>query len=352
MLFLVYNCRSWKYEQAKKILLLIILTITMSTSDALQADSHKILSRHNLGVSFQFRKEIYVTTATARSVFVVVLPRRFVLAPTNFSCAQIRHAWHRRRIIQEQARKENGTVIENPLRLWPIRNGCHRVETLGRALYNSQVDVLYKFQKFINKLYMMVHILVDHEQNSRTRRAWFPVLGEILGRLTRVATTEDLKSVRETVAKVLEIDYKNLKVWQSANNHFTTAIEIQNSQINNIKKLIEMHRNSIEQVYHTVVEHEVVDDSKFALIAHILKRQSNLGFRLQEVEQLRVAIEQTLTGSLSPTLINPVVLKNTLGQLERNLQVRHTHLHVVYNDLAWYYRSAPHFPFSVKIPWN
>jgi hypothetical protein len=176
-------------------------------------------------------------------------------------------------------------------------------------------------------------IIENFDSEDRQKRGF-------LSYITGLASQEDLDSLKEVIKKVERNTLKATEVWKLGSDHFVSAVKIQATQIDNLQRLIEIHEQSMVQLFSDLADIHEQSDSATDLFAKVLNRVLNLFNRISDTDTLMHGIQLLLNGKLPHQFVAHQNLQDGITKLDRFLTIEHPHLTVLYKNSRHYYLNS------------
>ena len=298
-------------ETKRETILRTIIFIMLST----QGQCVDMINRHNYGFVLVPIKQIHFMTAEAKLIFYYKLPEKTVnvtVEPVN--CTG-----------RYQARQN--------------MVACQRTEQLMRAFRTMKLQALMHLQQRLRDIFDIVHDLPRFDRQKRGFGA------SILGKITGLATQDDLNKVTEVMHHVERGIQRAADVWQTGTSHFMAAFNIEKERVNTIYSLLQLQRKSIREIHGELVSRYQTSTARVALLTHIVERIVAVNDHLMQIESLYFAIQMLNAGRIPHMLIHHETFAHALHRLNSHLQKNHPELSILYTELFYYYRYATFHSF-------
>jgi lipoprotein signal peptidase len=203
-------------------------------------------------------------------------------------------------------------------------------------LHSLEVTLHNTLATHLENIYSIVD---DFDDGKRTRRAWFPFLGDIISTISGVATTRDVDSIKNAVKHLETMVLKSSHVFSTGRDQFLAAMKINSDRISNLADLIQTDHDSINVLHDEIKEVYESATNLIDVFAVNLDRLSHFVISLNELDTFKQSVEQLLGGKLPHDLITHSDLSTALTNLRRHLfdfgkmpkyRIIHNHLHYYY----------------------
>ena len=177
------------------------------------------IDHHNLGYVLHKDGEITVMTAEAKMIFNYELPPVRRLASHTVNCTQY---------LGRNA-----------------RDGCEMIKDLLRAFVDVEVIVSHHLQEQLRNVFDATHEFQTLSNQSMAKRGF---LSQALGRVTGLATAEDLQRLRDVMLKVEQGIQTAADAWTVGSKRILASYKIEQSRCDNIHRLLMLQRRSLNSL--------------------------------------------------------------------------------------------------------
>ncbi|CAG2249469.1 unnamed protein product [Mytilus edulis] len=176
---------------------------------------------------------------------------------------------------------------------------------------------------------------------SRSKRGLFNFIGSISRSLFGTATVKDVQKLA-----------RHVNILINRNNKFAKAMTEHDQLLSSfMSKTDERFQNIVlgVQQNHDIMVNLTSETSKFVAhfeevsvkLSNLLIDQMNLSSSVNKyLEELKIGIHEMVKGNLSPFLISPNILKNTLKHVQLILNEKFKGFYLLNTDPAYYYSSS------------
>ena len=306
-----------------EILLLLFGVIYPASIVSVQV-SEIILDYHNYGYTLTSQGELYLVAGTTNAAFVINLPeQQNVTVTAPFQCDQI------------TTRGIGGGPTGAP-----TLSLCNHVKSVVQAFQSMRDDITRQVHERVGLLYSML----DSWQTDRQRaKRWNP-LGAVISTITGLATESELEPIKHMLRQTEQMTLRAARTWRTGNNHFLSTLKVQNKRINNINRLLQLQKQSVQDLFSEVATMFTLTDNLSSAFAKSVLKLKNLIFRVAELQSLYDALQQLMAGKLPHFLVSHQALSHTLNNIGEFLAQNHPDLTVLHDGLHYYYREG-HFSF-------
>ena len=247
-----------------------------------------VFARLNYGVVFRQRHLLRLVTDTWTHVFISQLPE-----PPNIND---RHA---------------GLLQFNCSDVHMTATACKSFQ----PLFNTLLALHEKSVQRVRSVIQHIYTILPENYNGRQTRGLFDLGGQILNSLFGVATEQQVNALRDTARHTVTNNANAFHQWQKHADTMSSFMSVANQRFDNIANVIRNHDTLIRDVYSTA--------SRLSTDIHILKTIVNSAINnitnfitvLNELEDIRIAMEDLVHGQLSPILLPPQILEHAITNL-------------------------------------
>jgi len=193
-----------------------------------------------------------------------------------------------------------------------------------------------------HKLDTIHDILVDLPVTRSRRKRGF--LTDVLGRVTGLATKDEVYKLVNTLRGVESGVQKAAEAWKVGTSHFISLYKIINNQISSINTLLQLQRSSIAAIYEDI-KTRFMAEAKFKMLnERTINDLSCLTLEISEIDLLSVAVQQLVNGQLPQFLVPHQDLQRGIDHFKEFLQTSYPELQLYREGLYYYYK---HVKFNV-----
>lgn len=272
-----------------------------------------VINAINYGYVFYQQNTVEIIDMTARLTFAIELPERQAIKSIDgIQCKNNVHNSICRRFT---------SVIDN-------------LSFLYVRLQNNlamHIDDIYRvIENFDN----------DDDLTTRSKRAWIPVLGNLIKTIAGVSTMDDINSVRHTISHLQNLLINSSKIFTNGQNDLFSSIKIESARISNLAELIKNNHDEIKVTYDQIKDIVRNNDELQDIIALVIEKIANFTISINSLNVFRQSIETLLTGKLTPDLISHQTLLSSLDNLRQHLILTNSKYRIINNHLHHYYINA------------
>ena len=279
-----------------------------------QAVYPSVVSRVNYGIVVKRVALIDLVTSQWNQAFIIRLPGIETRMSRSYSI--------------------NCTAITNRIH----RATCIRTNPMIHYLHNASKKAVDRIDTVIHYIRELVpeHIY-DREDSRRVSRGLIDVGGDLLHGLFGTARDSDVAHVRHTLAELKRQNVQTMGAWKDVAGRLASLARAYNTRIGTLHNMLDTQEKAIETLFQEVSS-EAVDSAKTAsLLASALTRLEDFVLLLDNLERLSAGIEDLVHGILSPVLISPSILRNSLNTIDVRIRSYRTGLRVLRKTPTYYY---------------
>jgi len=251
-----------------------------------------VISRLNYGVVFRQQHPLRIITGEWTHVFVSQLPDPPVVNNLvdlrRFNCSDV-----------------HNTSAATCMSFEPLLNTLLSLHQISVSRVRSVVSQLYAS--------------LPESYHNRPVRGLFDLGGQILHSLFGVATDQQIDAIRDTARQTLSSNADALRQWQKHANAMSSFMSVANERLDNIAGVLRDH----DQLVHNVLRSVSRLDNDISILRTLVESAvyniTNFISVLNELDDIRIAVEDLVHGQLSPVLVPPRVLERALLDLHDDL---------------------------------
>ena len=272
-----------------------------------------VINKHNFGFTLQDQGEIKLATASAKIIFHYELPAQIGHFQDDINCSEL------------------PTEMRNPCRnVRPLLVAFGRVRTRGFEHLKRELNYIYD-------------IFYEFDSRWSRKRGFFT---NVLSSLTGLETKEHVDEMRQIMTKIEKGVLSANEAWRTGSSHFTAAIKIEKSRVDNLQHLLELHRQSLSSMQSEILNTYKARNNMARIIATMLDSLTNLTLQISELDTILAAAESLSKGKIPHMLINHTMLWDSLSYLQSHLN--EFELQLVHQDSTYYYKYARFHVFRFK----
>ncbi|CAG2256468.1 unnamed protein product [Mytilus edulis] len=280
---------------------------------AVNAEKEKLVQRTNYGVTFVKEADIVFGSEHWFHTFEISIPHK--IHKFSYPSCDIIH--------------------QNCFILNQVISHLSALKTDVASNVNSTVEIIHKL---IPKADFKMNTT---STQSRSKRGLFNFIGSISRSLFGTATVKDVQKLA-----------RHVNILINRNNKFAKAMTEHDQLLSSfMSKTDERFQNIVlgVQQNHDIMVNLTSETSKFVAhfeevsvkLSNLLIDQMNLSSSVNKyLEELKIGIHEMVKGNLSPFLISPNILKNTLKHVQLILNEKFKGFYLLNTDPAYYYSSS------------
>ena len=277
-------------------LLLLMVTVSMAADQHINRGG--VFARLNYGVIFRPQQPLQLVTDEWTHVFITQLPDQY------------------------DARDDTRYYAEfNCSKVYDLSEAsCKAFQPLFNTLVTLHKTSASRVRAVIDHIYS---ILPDSYHNRRSR-GLFDLGGRILNSLFGVATTDQLDAIRATARHTMADNANAFHQWQKHAEMMSSFMSVTNRRLDNLASVIRDQQTMMKNVYSTVSQLDQDITILRALVTSAIDNITNYITVLNELDDIRIALEDLTHGQLSPILLPPYAIQVALTVLHNVLHKSHT----------------------------
>jgi len=170
----------------------------------------------------------------------------------------------------------------------------------------------------------------------------------VLNSITGLETKEHVNELKKMMVKVEKGILSATEAWKTGSSHFTAAIKLEKSRVDNLQYLLEIHKQSITTPQSSILETYRERNNMVRIMSLIIDSLTNLTLQISELDTILTATELLSKKQLPHVPINHTMLWQSLIYLQSHLNDVRTNLKLVHTDSAYYYKQAEFHVFRYK----
>ena len=285
-----------------------------------------IIDRHNYGIVLVKKGDLQVATASAKLLFHFQLPPKVRPVEEQINCS-----------MYPEARD--------------IR-GCQAMRPLLRAMQSLELQASRHLEDRLNHVY---DALFDFAAISTAKRGIF---SSILSKITGLANQDDVNRIADLMRNVERGVQQAADAWESGTSHFTAAIRLEKTRLDNVYALLAMQRRSLLQFQSQFIDIYRQTNARSALTAKIAELLASAIFQISQADDLFNSIQLLSTNKLPHFFVSHATLQRSLSYLQWYLNKTRPELTILKWDIKYYFQQSRfhvfrhnrHLLINVQIP--
>ena len=271
--------------------LLMVLMVIPTTTAAQHITPDSVITRLNYGVIFRPQQPVRIVTDEWTHVFITRLPeprneRQDALGPSEFNCTEIHDL---------------------------SAASCKSFMPLFNTLLTLHKTSVRRVNTVINHIYS---ILPENKINRQTR-GLFDIGGQILHSLFGVATNKQVDAIHATARRVITDNANAFHSWQKHAETMSSFMSVANQRLDNLANVVRDHQKLVQTVYQSMSRLDTDIVILRTVMLSAINNLTNFITVLNELDDVRIAIEDLVHGQLSPILLPPEILESALIDIHR-----------------------------------
>ena len=196
-------------------------------------------------------------------------------------------------------------------------------------------------QLYVKHQVRRIHnVVLDLPLGTRRRvaRGFFT---DILSRITRLASEDDLLAITNILENIEQGIYEATKLWGYGSRKLSAAFDQENKRITDVVRIVAEQRRTIRDIQrkfatYSRTEHTWLSDT----LGDIVTFLDDEMWHRQEVDNLYNAVKQLMAGSIPHFILLHKTLIDALTLVQSHLDETQRHMTLSRHDFAYYYTDA------------
>lgn len=206
---------------------------------------------------------------------------------------------------------------------------CNALLEFKKAIY----DVEMKAYEMLNESYSEFKNAFATEvrdiHDVRTRRAWFDIVGKGLSMAFGVATHKDMDQVYNTIKEVRKSQVEGFQAISNVSSNLASFMRIAQTNFDTIFKTFETFNRLSEEYNKGFGQNRQLIYTMQDHITFILRQSVEFSSELYYITHFRTALYAALQGKITPDLIQPQIIQDTIDIIMNKLSTLQTSLFLV-----------------------
>lgn len=289
---------------------LLIIALMLTTCEV---QCQMTIQRLNYGIIFQRKGRLSFTPDNWLHTFQIKLPQLTNVPPMP-TCNEI---------------NTTCTIMTNVLR---------HMSTIRDEILTRTNDTIVYIKNIIPQ--------TNNTQSERQTRSVLPFIGDLSTTLFGTATFHDVQVLAQHIQLLAKRVGKTNLALQRNGKHVSSFIQTTTNRLDNAFKAINDNHLMVTKLYSNLKKSISDLTSVTSFVTSVLTDQITISTDyFSSLEELRHSIIRLIENQLSPHLIPPHTLVNTLTDIEGMLKSTHHSFRIATTDYKYYY-SQPNFLFA------
>jgi len=304
----------WRFIGSMTWMLLICFFVTIATPVS-ASDVSTTVTKLNYGVVLKPVTTVDIVTTTWRHTFIVKLPA----VPSTLIH---RHGMNCRRVSVDERQ-------------------CVRLRKMVEYLHNITIRSVAKIHAVMRYIRTISPSFVPSFNFTRSarKRGLIDLGGDLLHGLFGTARDSDIAHVQESVDAMQKQNLQLATAWHETAENLLSFTETTNHRLDTLKRMINTQRHTIEHIFNDVVNETRDLTVASDLIVTALNRFEDFVLILDALEKFSAGVEFLAHGFLSPTLVSPLEIRNTINKVNAEIRALNLNIRVVRIRASFYYGS-------------
>ena len=320
-------------------LFFFILTTTLGLSTFAQPSED--ITRLNAGIHLSYKGTTQLVSAVWRHVAILKLPEPTEIEIFDMDKHVPKNTQSGGYVISPEGYRidrdsQYCQKIRNHALIPGVPEYCVKYRPTINLLHEISAEMQTDLQLIIQNIYA---VIPSRPKPTQVRRGLGDFLGEGIAYLFGLATEKDMNLIKLTQQKQIAQKNEELHVLQRFSNDLTSYATQTNTVIKNLaQKVRDTALNQLHLFEATRKTDEAQRDYEHNLTQKLWKLTYH-GFQYKtHLMQLQEAVEDMISGMISPILITPDSLEKMLNDITTNLQ--NTSFKLAFPRKDWFYRHV------------
>ena len=205
--------------------------------------------------------------------------------------------------------------------------------------HNLLLDIRWKTQIMISNAVNLANNLTECLEQSARAKRYPSFLANIFASLSGLSKSEDVDSLRASVARVQNLTLNSMASFTAQNRQIASLAKIQGDQLQRLDTLTRMSRDDLNLIQQNID----ANARKSEFINTLQYFVSRSLYKYTEAVHQFALFQNSLeffSGKLTSYLIPVLTLRLSLKSLQEHLDDNHQHLSIVNMEPTYYYRAA------------
>ncbi|XP_067654068.1 uncharacterized protein [Haliotis asinina] len=244
-------------------------------------------------------------------------------------------------------------------------SGCHHGNGTCAFLHQIQMHLnVIKTQcvaKMNDTRYQIIKLIPESKipSSSRSKRAVLSFVGSLSKTLFGTATTDDVNLLAKHINALTKHDINLSNVLQQHSAHLSSFMKLVDSRFKNALKGVKANHDALTFTATAIQNNARNIQSTFTSLTSLLIDQIQKANTVEhQLEELKLGILDLDKNKLSPLLISPHILEQTIHHLSSILSNKYPNFRLLQTNPTYYYsqakfifaRTKSHVYISVKFP--
>ena len=222
-------------------------------------------------------------------------------------------------------------------------NSCKIIQPIIRAINEVRLDTM----EYVKDLNDQMLTMLPHTPLTgviRSRRSLLPFIGDWSSSLFGTATVRQVKTLQAHIIQIANQTNKITHAFQTQTHQMTSFMSATTAELNQAVKEIKLNHRTINIALKAYKQALNETDSLHTRLQLLSIDNLNHYFTLRsKATELFHAISQLFLHKMTPQLISPTLLSNTLSQIQLELKSEHPTFKIANFHPNYYYESAVQF---------
>ncbi|XP_033734065.1 uncharacterized protein LOC117323140 [Pecten maximus] len=225
------------------------------------------------------------------------------------------------------------------------RRTCESANSVVRTLNNLRTQCMAD----VNETVKEIHRLIPHSyipnsspfSSRRSKRGLFDFIGDISKSLFGTATSNDVSNLKRHMQILNNNNVKLAKAMAEEAHQLTSFISTVNDRFDNVIKAVKTNHDQAITLSNQFATSLDGLEHEFVLLENMMLTQTNATTILNKhLEHVKLAIHDLVKGKLSPFLLSPHVISDSLKQVQSIMVRKFPGFNIIHRNPLYYYSFA------------
>ncbi|XP_071088962.1 uncharacterized protein [Haliotis cracherodii] len=229
----------------------------------------------------------------------------------------------------------------------PTRSGCHQGNSTCALLNQIQMHLNVIKTKCVSQLtetrQQLMQLIPESKtpSSTRTKRAVLSFVGSLSKTLFGTATTNDVNILAQHINALTKQDINVAHTLQQHSEHLSSFMKLVDTRFKNAIKGVKANHEAIRLTARAMEQNVKSIQSTFVTLTSLLIDQIQKAYIVEhQLEELKLGILDLAKNKLSPLLIPPQILQQTIHHLSTLLSKKYPSFRLLQTTPAFYYSNA------------
>ena len=310
---------------------LLYLILTSILGQSKPAQQSEDITRLNAGIHMSYKGSTQLVSAVWRHVAIIKLPETAQSNQFDIS-AHVRKTQHE----HVQYSPDDGQYCQRARKQNDVSELCKKYKPQINLLHEISEDITAEIVQILINIYA---VIPSRPETTQVRRGLGDFIGEGLSYIFGLATEKEVNLLKLTQQKAIAQRNEELQVLKRFSNDLTSYATQTNQAIAQLTNRIkEQAINQLHLVEMAKQTEDKIREYENNITLKLWKlTYHGLQYRMHLI-QLQNAVEEMVSGIISPVLITPGSMEQMLNDISTHLQ--NTSFRLAFPRVDWFYRHV------------